>query len=162
MPENNEISNNPDYEKGAILALDLKQSREVSAIAFVALAQSEVIDDVTISENAEIFIEWDKYFRTKSRGVIVREKIKGSWVLFRNIHPIIDAAQNIQPSKDNSGQMWTRIGDVGDEWPPWSQPFGAHDAYPPGAQVTHNGHRWVNTHTGLNSWEPGVFGWTKQ
>ena len=162
MSENNEIHNNPELERVANVALGLKRSKEVSALTFVILAQSEMVDDVTITENAELFLEWDKYFRTDKRGVIVREKVKDSWVLFRNIHPIIDASQNVQPSKDTKGTMWTRIGDVGDEWPLWSQPHGAHDAYPPGAQVTHNGERWINTHIGYNSWEPGVFGWTKQ
>jgi len=48
----------------------------------------------------------------------------------------------------------------GDDPQPWVQPTGAHDAYPAGAVVTHNGQTWVNTHGDGNVWEPGAFGWT--
>lgn len=42
--------------------------------------------------------------------------------------------------------------------PAWIQPTGAHDAYPLGAKVTHNGFNWESTFAS-NVWEPGVFGW---
>lgn len=44
----------------------------------------------------------------------------------------------------------------------WRQPTGAHDAYKIGDKVLHNGQTWVCTlgdGAGLNSWEPGVYGW---
>lgn len=44
---------------------------------------------------------------------------------------------------------------------PWVQPVGSSDAYPTGAQVTHNGKCWENTESDANVWEPGVFGWTE-
>lgn len=40
----------------------------------------------------------------------------------------------------------------------WQQPTGAHDAYPIGAHVTHNGQTWEST-VAANTWEPGVYGW---
>lgn len=40
----------------------------------------------------------------------------------------------------------------------WVQPLGAHDAYPLGAKVTHNGKTWTST-AAANVWEPSVFGW---
>lgn len=43
----------------------------------------------------------------------------------------------------------------GDEW---RQPTGAHDAYPLGAVVAHNGKNWEST-VAANVWEPGVSGW---
>lgn len=46
----------------------------------------------------------------------------------------------------------------GDFAAPWVQPTGAHDAYPIGAIVSHNGTRWRSTILG-NVWEPGVSGW---
>ena len=42
--------------------------------------------------------------------------------------------------------------------PEWLQPSGAHDSYPMGAVVSHNGRTWQSMHPGLNSWEPGAFG----
>ena len=44
--------------------------------------------------------------------------------------------------------------------PEWVQPTGAHDAYPQGAHVMHNGMEWVSDMDG-NVWEPGVSGWTQ-
>lgn len=40
----------------------------------------------------------------------------------------------------------------------WTQPTGAHDAYPGLWTVTHNGKTWVNL-IPANVWEPGVSGW---
>lgn len=40
----------------------------------------------------------------------------------------------------------------------WVQPTGAHNAYPLGATVTHNGKTWANL-TPANVWQPGVSGW---
>ena len=44
--------------------------------------------------------------------------------------------------------------------PAWVQPTGAGDAYPLGAQVTHNTFVWRSDYA-ANVWEPGVFGWTR-
>lgn len=41
---------------------------------------------------------------------------------------------------------------------PWSQPQGAHDAYPEGWTVTHNGKTWVSL-IPANVGEPGTSGW---
>lgn len=41
---------------------------------------------------------------------------------------------------------------------PWRQPTGAHDAYPLGAHVAHNGKEWEST-VAANVWEPGISGW---
>lgn len=40
----------------------------------------------------------------------------------------------------------------------WVQPTGAHDAYPEGSVVEHNGKEWVSL-IPANVWEPGVSGW---
>lgn len=43
-----------------------------------------------------------------------------------------------------------------DPWP-WVQPAGAHDAYPLGAKVTHNGFTW-QSNINANVWQPGSVG----
>jgi len=51
----------------------------------------------------------------------------------------------------------------GEDYPPWKQPAGAHDAYKIGDRVTHKGKNWECTAgdaNGNNVWEPGVYGWT--
>ncbi len=40
----------------------------------------------------------------------------------------------------------------------WVQPTGAHNAYPLGATVTHNGKTWLSL-IPANVWTPGVSGW---
>ena len=57
--------------------------------------------------------------------------------------------------------LWARIDDPSVEWPEWVQPTGAHDSYAAGYKVSHNGSHWVSD-VDNNSWEPGVYGWTKQ
>lgn len=47
-----------------------------------------------------------------------------------------------------------------EEYPAWVQPTGAHDAYPQGAKVSHNGKKWTSD-VANNVWEPGVYGWTE-
>lgn len=47
-------------------------------------------------------------------------------------------------------------------YPPFVQPTGAHDALPPGAQVSDEGRIWRNDLDKLNVWKPGTMnaGWT--
>lgn len=47
-------------------------------------------------------------------------------------------------------------------YPPYKQPTGAHDALPPGAQVSDEGRVWRNDLDKLNVWKPGTMnaGWT--
>lgn len=41
---------------------------------------------------------------------------------------------------------------------PWREPSGAHDAYPAGWTVTHDGRAWTSMVAGANMWEPGSAG----
>lgn len=54
--------------------------------------------------------------------------------------------------------LWVRTST--EEWPEWTQPTGAQDAYNTGDKVSHNGKRWTSDVDG-NVWEPGVYGWTE-
>lgn len=125
----------------------------VAEVMFVKMAQEEQLDETTISEYPDLFIEWDENFRGKA-GSIVRDEGQ----LYRSIHDIADAGQNRKPSETPS--MWTRIGNPLEEFPEWVQPIGAHDAYAQGAKVSHGGEKWVSDVDG-NVWEPGVAGWLK-
>ena len=61
---------------------------------------------------------------------------------------------------DTAASLWTPVSDPAEEWPEWSQPVGAHDAYSKDAKVSHNGKHWTST-VDSNVWEPGVYGWTE-
>ena len=43
----------------------------------------------------------------------------------------------------------------------WVQPTGAHDAYPKGAIVSHDGKTWVSL-VAANTWQPGISGWREK
>lgn len=69
------------------------------------------------------------------------------------------------PSKANSAARRYRMiverdNEQGDP-APWSQPEGAHDAYPEGWAVAHSGTYWIST-VSANVWEPGVSGWREE
>ena len=61
---------------------------------------------------------------------------------------------------DTAVSLWVSISDPAEEWPEWSQPLGAHDAYSKGAKVSHNGKHWISD-LDANVWEPGQYGWTE-
>ncbi len=121
-----------------------------SSIVFVTLAEGGNIDDVTISEHSELFLEWQTN-TTYTAGAI--RLYKG--FLYRCVQ-----AHTSQDdwTPDVSPNLWTAISDPNEEYPKWSQPIGSHDAYALGAKTTHNEKKWVSTVDG-NVWEPGVYGW---
>lgn len=59
---------------------------------------------------------------------------------------------------DKTPALWVKVSL--EEWPEWTQPAGAHDAYKKGDKVTHNGKKWEST-ADANVWEPGVYGWSE-
>ncbi len=122
----------------------------LASLMFVAMAQSEQIDDVTITEHADVFVAWDEH-----GNYAVRDIRRYSGRLYRCVQ-----AHTAQTdwTPDKTPALWTPIGDPAEEWPQWSQPIGAHDAYELGAKVSHSGKRWQST-AGGNVWEPGVYGW---
>jgi len=139
-------------QHGLAMRQDIQRSRETSALAFVVMAENEMIDDQTIAENEDLFCVWDENCTGRAGSIV-----KDDGALFRSIHNV-GPGQNTRPS--TTPAMWMRIGIPGDEWPPWSQPLGAHDAYMRGAQVTHRDTRWTSD-LDNNIWEPGVFGWAR-
>lgn len=125
----------------------------VAEVMFVKMAQEQQLDETTISEYPDLFVQWDENFRGKA-GSIVQDEGQ----LYRSIHDVADAGQNRKPSETPS--MWTRIGNPLEEFPEWVQPIGAHDAYDQGAKVSHGGKKWVSD-VGGNVWEPDVSGWSE-
>lgn len=128
-------------------------AQAVAEIMFVKMAQEQQLDEVTISEYPDLFVQWDGNWRGK-KGDIVQD----GGQLYRSIHDVNDAGQNRKPSETPS--MWARIGNPLEEFPEWVRPIGAHDAYDEGAKVAHGEKRWVST-APSNVWEPGVYGWTE-
>lgn len=132
---------------------DLENQKTVASITFVSLAEKGDIDEATAMEHAELFELWvqDKDYTvgkivTRPNGNLYKcaqaHRSQADWV------------------PEDTPALWTKIGDPTVEYPEWSQPIGAHDAYPLGAKVSHNGKKWTSD-VANNVWEPGVYGWTE-
>lgn len=61
---------------------------------------------------------------------------------------------------DKAPSLWTLAGNPMEEWPEWSQPVGAADAYMKDDKVSYEGKHWIST-ADNNVWAPGVWGWTE-
>lgn len=131
--------------------LSEKQAHELTSLVFVKLAETNMLDDVTINEHPSLFPTWTENWTGKA-GTILSHNGK----LYRSIHDVTNTAQNTRPT--DAPSMWTQIGDPTAEYPEWVQPIGAHDAYVANDKVTHNDKKWTSITDG-NVWEPGVYGW---
>ncbi len=122
----------------------------VNSIAFVMLAEAGSIDDVTATEHTDMFADWASNV-AYSVGAIRRYDGQ----LYRCVQ-----AHTSQDdwTPDAAASLWSKVGDPAEEYPAWSRPIGAHDAYGIGDKVTYNGKHWVST-AAANVWEPGVYGW---
>ena len=134
------------------LRAEVEQARSAASVAFVIMAERGDIDGTTAGEHAEVFAQWtwpEKYAEGQIRRYGGR--------LYR-------CAQGHTSQSDwtpeTAASLWTPVADPAEEWPEWSQPAGAHDAYGLGDRVSHNGERWTSA-VENNVWEPGVYGWTR-
>lgn len=134
----------------------LDSTTQASSIAFVALAQSGNIDDATASEHADLFLEWSPLGIHYAVNDIRRDPLDSK------LYKVIQA-HNSQEGWNPSLQpaLWRCIGDPAEEWPEWSQPLGAHDAYAAGDKVTRNGEHYVSDVDG-NVWPPETYGWHRE
>ena len=110
--------------------------------------------DEMAAQIPSLFPLWDAAGITYAQG----ERIQYGGLLYKCL-----SAHTSQESWAPSAapSLWVRIDDPAQEWPQWRQPQGAHDAYPLGAKVSHNGKHWISQ-VENNVWEPGVNGWAEE
>lgn len=136
-----------DYRSGKMSETNL-----VTSIAFVALAENGTLDEVTATEHLSVFAPWEP-----DVDYIVGNLRKHEDVLYKCIQA--HHSQN-DWTPDVAVSLWVKAGDPREEWPAWSQPVGAADAYMAGDKVTHKEKHWTSD-VDNNVWEPGVYGWTE-
>jgi hypothetical protein len=141
----------------SILADNIKRKSEADAtdasrVAFVVLAEKGQIDDVTAAEHMSLFTAW-AYPVTYTVGQIRQYSGK----LYKCVTAHTSQADW---TPDSAASLWAITGDPTVEYPEWSQPIGAHDAYSKGDKVAHNGKHYTSD-VASNVWEPGVYGWTE-
>ena len=130
----------------------IDEQQNVMGITFVMLTKKGDIDDVTASEHADLFEPW-----VASKAYAVGDIVSYNGLLYRCVQAHTSQADW---TPDLTPALWTRMADPSVEYPEWSQPLGAHDAYALGAKVSHNGKKWVSD-IANNVWEPGVYGWSE-
>lgn len=128
----------------------VRDTADTNAIAFVTLAESGAIDEVTATEHADVFAEWEPNVKYVAGNLRTHEG-----VLYKCVQAHTSQADW---TPDVTPALWVKAGDPAEEWPEWSQPIGSHDAYAQGDKCSHNGKHWVSSVDG-NVWEPGVYGW---
>lgn len=136
----------------ADLAADLASVQSISVAAFAALCETQVLDNNTAAQHAELFAPW-AYPIAYTVGQLRRHNGK----LYKCVQAHTSQADW---TPDTATSLWSVAADPAEEWPAWSQPVGAHDAYAKGAKVSHNGKHWTSN-VDSNVWEPGVYGWTE-
>lgn len=121
-------------------------------ITFVTLAESGSIDLVTAGEHIEAFENWTYPINYK-----VNQLRQYNGLLYKCIQ---EHTSQADWTPDVSVSLWTLSADPAEEFPQWSQPIGAHDAYMSGDKVTHNDIKYISD-VDNNVWEPGVYGWSE-
>lgn len=130
----------------------LRKNEQTSSITFVTLAEAGSIDTVTAGEHTEMFSPWEN-----SVGYTAGQLRSYKNKLYKCLQAHTSQADW---TPDAAASLWVNVSDPAEEWPAWSQPVGAHDAYAAGDKVSHNGKHWTST-ADANVWEPGVFGWNE-
>lgn len=108
------------------------------------------LNDEEALESVELFPQW----RTAT-AYAVGDRVQDDGVLYKCLQAHTsqdDWRPHLTPA------LWVVVSV--DEWPEWRQPAGAHDAYPKGAKVSHNGKHWTSD-IDANIYEPGVACWTE-
>lgn len=127
-----------------------EEIENATSIAFVALAENGIIDEVTVAEHTALFSPWAANI-TYTVGALCQ--------CSENLYRCVQGHTSQDDwTPDVTPSLWTKVGDPTVEYPEWSQPIGAHDAYMNGDKVTYNGQHWIST-ADNNVWQPGVYGW---
>lgn len=128
----------------------IRNQSEVQSILFVIGAEQGVVDDVTAAEHSELFAPWTSGVAYAAGNI---RRYSGALYRCAQAHTSQD-----DWTPDQTASLWTQVADPAEEWPSWSRPIGAHDAYAAGAKVSHKDKHWVST-ADSNVWEPGTYGW---
>ena len=132
--------------------ITVEKAKKLRAIIERAVVALE-LDNEAALECVELFPAWEN-----GKAYTVETRVQYGGKLYRCVQAHTSQTDWTPPA---AASLWAEIADPAEEWPKWSQPIGAHDAYNAGDKVSHNGKNWKSTCDG-NVWEPGVYGWTEE
>lgn len=141
-----------DGKKTEQLAARQTSTELATSVAFVTLAESGSIDDITATEHTDLFSPWVENVAYKAGDLRQYEN---------NLYRCVQAhTSQADWTPDATASLWTKVGDPTEEYPEWSQPIGSHDAYAMGDKVSYDNKKWVSI-VDANVWQPGVYGWNE-
>lgn len=139
-----------------VAQMDISDINATTNIAFVVLAENGTIDEVTAGEHMSVFAPWEPDVDYVVGNLRVYPETGD-----RKLYKCVQAHHSQSDwTPDVAVSLWSTASDPAIEFPDWSQPVGAHDAYNTGDKVSHNGKHWVSE-VDANVWEPGIYGWNE-
>ena len=122
------------------------------SIAFVKMVENGEIDEVTASENANMFIAWNE---AGSYNINDYRAYEGKLYKCLQTH-----TGQIDWTPDVSTSLWKEVGITESGIPEWSQPISSADAYMIGDEVIYNGVHYKSI-IDNNVWSPETYsqGW---
>ena len=142
-PEDESPSEGPETALQTVSSLE-------ELLQAIEQAEAGSIDAETAAEHADLFAEW-----AFPVGYTVGQIRRYNGTLYKCVQAHTSQADW---TPDTASSLWSKTSDPAEEWPEWSQPVGAHDAYSKGAKVSHKEKHWISM-VDSNVWEPGVYGW---
>ena len=138
-----------------VLENDIDNMATPLSIAFVKMAETGDIDEITASEHIDMFLPWDEkssfeigYLRTRT---FENEGTK--------LYQCLQAhTGQVGWEPENTPALWKELTTTKDGIPVWSQPICQKDSYMSDNEVWHKDNIWVSDYD-YNVWEPGKFGW---
>lgn len=122
------------------------------SIAFVKMVENGEIDEVTASENANMFINWSE---VSSYNINDYRTYEGKLYKCLQAH-----TGQVDWTPDVSTSLWKEVGITESGIPEWSQPISSADAYMIGDEVIYNGVHYKSI-IDNNVWSPETYsqGW---
>lgn len=126
---------------------EIDKNKLTSDIVFVLLAENGTMDEVTATEHLDVFAQWEPS---------VSYTVGNLRAYQDKLYKCLQAHTSQEDwTPDVTPALWKEAGNPADEWPQWSQPIGAVDAYMKGDKVSYEEKHWISN-TDNNVWAPGT------
>lgn len=109
---------------------------------------SNSLNDESALSGVELFPAW-----ATGKTYSIGNRVQHNGTLYKCMQSHISQADW---TPDATPALWVTVS--AEEWPEWTQPTGAHDAYNKGDKVSYNGKHYICT-IDANAYAPGVSGW---
>lgn len=131
---------------------EIDRNKLTADIVFVTLAENGTLDEVTATEHLDVFAQWEPNIQYSVGNLRAYQD---------KLYKCLQAHTSQEDwTPDSTPALWKEAGNPADEWPQWSQPIGAADAYMKGDKVSYNNEHYISD-IDNNVWAPSTYGWSK-